>query len=105
MLLSRYRYRSAATFTALVDSAQSIAPDAVNHSKAGMAARFLKRLLERFCRHEFSWPHSGSDGQDYQVCLICGTIYEYDLATMRRTRRLPTSLRRTEFNTQNEHGG
>jgi hypothetical protein len=53
-----------------------------------MALPFLSRLLEIFCRHEFSWPHTGTHGQDYQVCTICGAIYEFDCATMRRTRRL-----------------
>ncbi len=56
-----------------------------------MAGNFLKRLLEIFCRHEFSWPHSGVCGQDYQVCMRCGAIYEYDLARMRRTRRLASA--------------
>jgi hypothetical protein len=57
-----------------------------------MAARFLKHLLQKFCRHRFSWPHSGVHGQDYQVCVICGTVYEYDWVTMRRTRRLGSAL-------------
>jgi len=48
----------------------------------------LKRLLESFCVHRFSWPHTGVNGQDYQVCLICGAVYEYDCTTMRRTGRL-----------------
>ena len=56
-----------------------------------MAGNFLKQLLEVFCRHEFSWPHSGVCGQDYQVCMRCGAVYEYDLATMRRTRRLASA--------------
>jgi hypothetical protein len=64
-----------------------------------MTPPLLTRLLEIFCRHEFSWPHTGACGQDYQVCLICGAVYEYDCATMRRTRRLsaapgaPASIR------------
>ena len=53
-----------------------------------MPAPFLQRLFERLCPHRFSWPHSGVHGHDYQVCLICGAIYEYDLTTMRRTGRL-----------------
>jgi len=48
-----------------------------------MAAEFIKRLIENLCPHRFSWPHSGAGGQDYQVCLICGTAYEYDLVSMR----------------------
>jgi hypothetical protein len=57
-----------------------------------MAGRFLKRILEILCRHEFSWPHSGIYGQDYQVCMRCGTVYEYDWVKMRRTRRLVSGL-------------
>jgi hypothetical protein len=48
----------------------------------------LKQILRWLCPHRFSWPHSGTNGQDYQVCLICGTAFEYDLNTMRRTGRL-----------------
>ena len=50
-----------------------------------MAARFLKRILESLCPHQFSWPHSGVHGQDYQVCVLCGAAYAYDWTTMRRT--------------------
>lgn len=50
-----------------------------------MAAQFFKRLFEKLCPHRFSWPHSGLHGQDYQVCLICGTAFGYDWTTMRRT--------------------
>lgn len=46
---------------------------------------FLQRLIENLCPHRFSWPHSGTHGQDYQVCLICGTAFGYDWTTMRRT--------------------
>ena len=59
-----------------------------------MTARLVNLILQKMCTHRFSWPHSGVDGQDYQVCLICGVAYEYDLVTMRRVRRLespPTS--------------
>jgi hypothetical protein len=55
-------------------------------SKTGMPARLFNRLIEKLCPHRFSWPHSGAHGQDYQVCLICGSAYEYDWITMRRTR-------------------
>ena len=57
-----------------------------------MAAKFLKRVFEIFCRHEFSWPHSGVHGQDYQVCMRCGAVYEYDWAAMRRTHRVASRL-------------
>jgi hypothetical protein len=56
--------------------------------KPGMPARLFNRIIEKLCPHRFSWPHSGAHGQDYQVCLICGSAYEYDLVTMRRTGRL-----------------
>jgi hypothetical protein len=56
--------------------------------KQGMPARLFNRIIEKLCPHRFSWPHSGAHGQDYQVCLICGSAYEYDLVTMRRTGRL-----------------
>lgn len=52
-----------------------------------MAGQFFKQLFEKLCPHRFSWPHS-AHGRDYQVCLICGAAYEYDLMTMRRTGRL-----------------
>ena len=48
----------------------------------------LRRILRWLCPHRFSWPHSGAQGQDYQVCLLCGTAFEYDTANMRRTGRL-----------------
>src|ERR1041385_752109 len=50
-------------------------------------ARFLSLFLQKLCTHRFSWPHS-VHGRDYQVCVICGTAYEYDWATMRRVRKL-----------------
>ena len=67
---------------------------ALMRRKALMAATFLTQLLQQLCRHQFSWPHSSVHGQDYQVCLICGVAYEYDWVTMRRTRRLASSLER-----------
>ncbi len=36
------------------------------------------------CTHRFSWPQTGSDGQDYQVCLRCGARYRYDWNNMRQ---------------------
>ena len=52
----------------------------------------LRHLLRWLCPHRFSWPHSGIHGQDYQVCLRCGTAFEYDTTAMRRTGKvvLPT---------------
>jgi hypothetical protein len=53
-----------------------------------MALTFLRRLIGKLCPHQFSWPHSGIHGRDYQVCLLCGVAYEYDWLTMRRTGRV-----------------
>lgn len=60
--------------------------------EAATAAKFLKRILEVLCRHEFSWPHSGAQGHDYQVCVRCGAVYEYDWVAMHRTRRAYAAL-------------
>jgi len=49
--------------------------------------RFLQRLFGEFCSHRFTWPRLSGDGQHYQICLICGTAYEYDWMRMRRTDR------------------
>jgi len=51
-------------------------------------SELLRHILRGLCPHRFSWPHSGAQGQDYQVCLLCGTAFEYDTANMRRTGRL-----------------
>jgi hypothetical protein len=56
-----------------------------------MTPPLLARLSEWFCRHQFSWPHTGAQGQDYQVCLVCGAAYGFDCTTMRRTGRLLTT--------------
>jgi hypothetical protein len=47
--------------------------------------KFLQRLLGDFCSHRFSWPRLSGNGQHYQICLTCGTAYEYDWKRMRRT--------------------
>jgi hypothetical protein len=49
---------------------------------------FLSRLLHRSCAHYFSWPRTDAEGRYYQICSRCGTAYEYDWASMRRTDRL-----------------
>ncbi len=56
-----------------------------------MANGFFSVFLAKLCPHRFSWPHS-VHGQDYQVCVICGTAYEYDWVQMRRIRRLAPPL-------------
>ena len=50
--------------------------------------KFFQRLFGDFCSHRFTWPRLGGDGQHYQICLTCGTAYEYDWKRMRRTDRL-----------------
>ncbi|MFZ0733307.1 MAG: hypothetical protein WAM79_13340 [Candidatus Sulfotelmatobacter sp.] len=51
----------------------------------------LKNLLRRACPHEFSWPRIDDDGRHYQICLACGTAFEYDWKKMRRTGKLMTA--------------
>lgn len=55
-----------------------------------MPQKLLDVLLLGRCSHEFSWPRRASDGQFYQVCLLCAAEYKYDWATMRRTERVKT---------------
>jgi hypothetical protein len=49
---------------------------------------FLKHLLQQACPHRFSWPRIDEQGRHYQICLACGTAFEYDWRMMRRTGRL-----------------
>jgi len=53
-----------------------------------MPQKLLDVLLLGRCSHEFSWPRRASDGQFYQVCLLCAAEYKYDWTTMRRTERV-----------------
>jgi hypothetical protein len=53
-----------------------------------MPQKILDVLMLRRCSHEFSWPRRGSEGDYYQVCLLCAAEYQYDWTTMRRTQRL-----------------
>jgi hypothetical protein len=57
-------------------------------SKTSMPQKLLDVLLLGRCSHEFSWPRRASDGEFYQVCLLCAAEYKYDWATMRRTERV-----------------
>lgn len=50
--------------------------------------KFLERLLRQTCSHRFTWPRIDASGQHYQICLDCGTAYQYDWNIMRRTGRL-----------------
>ena len=49
---------------------------------------FLQRLVVEFCPRRFAWPRLSASGQHYQICLVCGTAYEYDWKRMQRTDRL-----------------
>ena len=53
-----------------------------------MPQKIMDVLMLGRCSHEFSWPRRDSDGEYYQVCLLCAAEYKYDWATMRRTQRL-----------------
>src|SRR5579871_7067254 len=53
-----------------------------------MPQKFMDVLMLGRCSHEFSWPRRGTDGNYYQVCLICAAEYKYDWTTMRRTQRV-----------------
>jgi hypothetical protein len=64
-----------------------------------MPQKFMDVLMLGRCSHEFSWPRRGTDGNYYQVCLLCAAEYKYDWATMRRTERVEhkpeTGIRRS----------
>jgi hypothetical protein len=49
---------------------------------------FMQLFRQGFCSHRFSWPRIDHDGRHYQICLLCGTAYEYDWRTMRRTDKM-----------------
>jgi hypothetical protein len=53
-----------------------------------MPQKLLEVLMLGRCSHEFSWPRRASDGDYYQVCLLCAAEYKYDWKTMRRTERV-----------------
>jgi len=53
-----------------------------------MPQKIMDVLMLGRCSHEFSWPRRGSDGDYYQVCLLCAAEYKYDWTTMRRTERV-----------------
>jgi len=55
---------------------------------SGETVKLLKLLLRQGCTHRFSWPRIDDNGRQYQICLACGTAYEYDWRMMRRTGRL-----------------
>ena len=53
-----------------------------------MPQKIMDVLMLGRCSHEFSWPRRGTDGDYYQVCLLCAAEYQYDWTTMRRTQRV-----------------
>ena len=69
-----------------------------------MPQKFMDVLMLGRCSHEFSWPRRGTDGDYYQVCLLCAAEYKYDWATMRRTDRVEhkaeTGIRRSHSRTK-----
>jgi hypothetical protein len=60
----------------------------VEKPKSGEPVNLLKLILRQGCTHRFSWPRIDDNGRHYQICLACGTAYEYDWTMMRRTDRL-----------------
>lgn len=50
------------------------------------------QLFGQGCRHRLSWPRVTDNGRHYQICLACGTVYEYDWKAMRRTGRVLAAL-------------
>src|SRR5256885_16207475 len=53
-----------------------------------MPKNFMDVLMLGRCSHEFSWPRRGTDGNYYQVCLLCAAEYKYDWTTMRCIERV-----------------
>lgn len=69
--------------------------------KPGELMNFLKHLLRQGCTHRFSWPRIDENGRHYQICLACGTAYEYDWTVMRRTGRLLAAAAQSGLRTNN----
>jgi PilZ domain len=65
-----------------------------------MPQKIMDVLMLGRCSHEFSWPRRGSDGDYYQVCLLCAVEYRYDWTTMRRTERVE---RKAESGSRRSH--
>jgi len=49
---------------------------------------FVEAALWKRLRTSILLARIDADGCHYQICLLCGTAYEYDWTMMRRTRRL-----------------
>jgi hypothetical protein len=56
-----------------------------------MGPHLLDSIANRLCSHQFSWPRRRPDGDYYQVCVLCGSEYSYDWATMTRTGRIDSA--------------
>ena len=56
-----------------------------------MAGNLLSRIIWS-CPHQFSWPRRDESGGYYQLCVNCGSKYQYDWKSMRRTARLDDDL-------------
>jgi hypothetical protein len=65
--------------------------------ESGELVKLLQLLLQKGCPHRFSWPRVDDNGRHYQVCLACGTAYEYDWEMMRRTNRMLVMAVQTEL--------
>lgn len=63
----------------------------------------LKLILRQGCTHRFSWPRIDDNGRHYQICLACGTAYEYDWTAMRRTDRLVAAVQQDLHGTPVPH--
>ena len=50
--------------------------------------KLFRKFLRHTCTHRFSWPRTDAEGRYYQICLACGTAFEYDWEAMRRTNRV-----------------
>ena len=56
-----------------------------------LTRRAGNRFLQELYPHRFYWPRS-VHGRDYQVCVICGTAYDYHWITLHRVRRVNHTL-------------
>ena len=55
--------------------------------KAVIVLRMGGNIISRLffdCGHPFSWPRRDENGDYYQLCVSCGTKYQYDWTHMRR---------------------
>jgi hypothetical protein len=55
----------------------------------------MSNLISRIiwaCPHQFSWPRREENGAYYQLCVNCGSKYQYDWKQMRRTAKIEEDL-------------